>query len=555
MRAVLHLLPCRLLPMILAVLVTIPGAAAARPAGPSVWRIARDHWTAADERGYEAFVAALGAGNCSSTESCLRNPANPWRGSDRRFKDIDVDCAKFAYLLRAYYAWKNGLPFSYVDSIRGEGDTRFDKAGNRLVSRHDIIDRGGGIDGPAAIRAMLKVVFTATFRSDAGHDGRIESDFYSPAIEPGSIHIGTMIYDTNGHVGIVWKVDADGRIFYMDAHPDFTVTRSVYGAQFGQSPVVLGGGLKNWRPFRLVGAKKTAQGLVGGHMEFARNEQIADFSLVQYFGTEPNPARDVKAARWLYDGTRLGFYEYVRAAVSGGRPDYNPLFELKSKMKTLCNGLHDRAQYVEMAIAQGIAVRPHPPELPANIYSSADGTWESYATPSRDARLKAGFAALRRDLGRMIALWRARDPRIVYDGNFLRDDLLKAYDEQSKACTVTYLSSDKKPVKLDFDGMVHRLFAMSFDPYMCIEARWGDDSPACPDDPAKRRWYAAEQRLRNSPDTPYGRTVAFSVADLEQHAPGSGIDSPPDVDVRALIAAMPARRVFVQTMPGDAVSQ
>jgi hypothetical protein len=30
----------------------------------------------------------------------------------------------------------------------------------------------------------------------------------------------------------------------MDAHPDFTISRSVYGAQFGQSPAALGGGLK-----------------------------------------------------------------------------------------------------------------------------------------------------------------------------------------------------------------------------------------------------------------------------------------------------------------------
>ncbi|HEX3756424.1 MAG TPA: hypothetical protein VHV26_15240 [Rhizomicrobium sp.] len=544
-----------LLPVLLAFLMTVLCGPAARAANPSPWRITKDHWTDTDERGYEIFIAALGASNCSSSESCLRSSANPWAASDRgRFVDIDVDCAKLAYLLRAYYAWKNGLPFSYVNAIRGEGDARYDKDGNQPVSRHDIIDHGGGIDGPAALRAMLKVVFTGTFRSDAQREGLVQSDFYSPALTPGSIHVGTMIYDTNGHVGIVWKVDGDGRIFYMDAHPDFTVTRSVYGAQFGQSPIRLGGGLKNWRPSTLVGARQGAPGLVGGHMEFARNEQIEDFSLVQYFGTEPNPSHDLKAARWFYDGNGLGFYEYVRVAVSGGKADYNPVFELKSKMKTLCNDLHDRAQYVDMAIDQAIAIRPHPAKLPANIYDSDDGTWESYATPSRDARLKAGFAALYHDLGVMIALWRARDPRIVYDGNFLRDDLLKAYDEQSKACTVTYLSSDKKPVALTFDDMVHRLFVMSFDPYMCIEARWGDDSPACPDGPAKRRWNAAERRLRNSPDTPYDRTVAFSLIDLEKYAPGSGIDASPAVDVRALIAEMPAWRVFVQSTPGQAAT-
>ena len=51
---------------------------------------------------------------------------------------------------------------------------------------------------------------------------------------------------------------------------------------------------------------------MGGHYVLARNSQIADFSLVQYLGTE----RD---GSWRYNGARLGYYEYVRVAVSGGK--------------------------------------------------------------------------------------------------------------------------------------------------------------------------------------------------------------------------------------------
>ena len=42
---------------------------------------------------------------------------------------------------------------------------------------------------------------------------------------------------------------------------------------------------------------------------------------VQYVGTEPNKTQDVKKARFLYNGQELGFYEYVRVAVSGGKMD------------------------------------------------------------------------------------------------------------------------------------------------------------------------------------------------------------------------------------------
>lgn len=526
--------------ILLACLVVMAGTV---PASAKPWRILRDHWTAADEKGFGAFVQALGETDCSSTESCLRNPANPYRRTDQAFVDIDVDCAKLPYLLRAYYAWKNGLPFSYVDSISGPGgDLRYTKTANRPVSRRDLIDHGDGIDAPRAIERMLDDVYSATYRTDVRDDRGVLSDFYAPALAPGSIHPGSLVYDINGHVGIVYKVDADGRIHYMDAHPDFTITRSVYGAQFGQSPARLGGGLKNWRPFRLVGAHRDDEGhLLGGHMAFAPNSEIPDFSLVQYVGTEPNPTQDVKQAQFVYNGADLGFYEYVRVAVSGGRMDFNPLYELKVTMQTLCNDLNDRAQYVDQAISEGFPGKNHPTRLPDNIYGSDDDSWESYATPSRDARIKAAFVQFYSDMAQMIDLWVQRDPRIVYDGQFLKKDLERAYAKQSKACTITYLSSDKHPVAMSFDDMVHRLFRMSFDPYDCIELRWGaegDEAQSCTDGEAKRRWYAAEQRLRNQPDRTYDLTMNFSVEDLEHHRKGTGIDAPPPIDVKSLIDDM-----------------
>ena len=539
--------------VLLAAVLLCFGVSSADAAGP--WRILKDHWTQADEDGFGKFVAALGESNCGSSSSCLHDKANPWRNSDRSFYDIDVDCAKFPYLLRGYYAWKNGLPFGYVDGLSGEGgDLRFTKTANRATSRHELIDRGGGIDAPAALRQMLDTVFSGTYRTDASERRGVLSDFYAPALQPGSIHPGSLVYDVNGHVGIVWKVDADGRIYYMDSHPDFTVTRSVYGAQFGQSPLRLGGGLKNWRPFKLVGYHRDEAGhLLGGHLAYAENDQIDDFSLVQYVGTEPNPTKDVKKARFFYNGQELGFYEYIRVAVSGGRMDFNPVYELKATMATLCNDLNDRAQYVNLDISDGIAVKPHPERLPDNIYGSDNVEWETYSTPSRDARIKAAFVQFYKDLAEMIDLWVKRDPRLVYDGHILKQDLAAAYEQASQACTITYLSTDKHPVAMTFDDMVHRLFKLSFDPYNCIELRWGaegDERDSCPDAKVKRRWYEAEQRLRNQPDRTYDIAMGFSVEELTRHVKGSGIDEPPPIDIKSLIDNMPDRVPFVATGPG-----
>ena len=509
----------------------------------AAWRIVKDHWSAADEQGFGKFVQAIGETNCSSSESCLRNAANPYRNTDQAFLDIDVDCAKLPYLLRAYYAWKNGLPFSYVNSVGGENsDLRYTHTANHATSRYDVVDSGGGIDGPKAIREMLESVFSGTYRTDASEQRGNLSDFYSPALQPGTIRAGTIVYDVNGHVGIIYKVDDDGRIYYMDAHPDFTITRSVYGAQFGQSPAELGGGFKNWRPFKLIGAHRNAAGrLLGGRMAFAANNQIPDFSLVQYTGTGDDPKGDPRKAKFQYNGIKVGFYEYVRVAVSGGKMSYNPIYELRETMRTICNDLNDRAQYVDLAIKDGIANKPHPPRLPDNIYGSSNVEWETYATPSRDARIKAAMVQFRKDMAEMVGLWINRDSRIVYDGTFLKNDLEQAYDEESKACTITYLSSGKRPIALTFDDVAKRIFRLSFDPYECIEMRWGasgDERANCPDGRDKGKWYEAEQRLRNQPDRTYDAPMGFNIAELNEHAKWSGIDTPPPVDIKSLIANM-----------------
>ena len=259
---------------------------------------------------------------------------------------------------------------------------------------------------------------------------------------------------------------------------------------------------------------------------------------MQYLGTEPNPSGDVATARFSYRGAPLGFYEYVRVAMSGGRSDFNPVYELESTMRTLCNDLEDRRQVVELAVREGATSRLHPGKIPANIYLSDDNVWESYATPARDARLRAAFVQFHSDLGDMIRLWVNRDPRIVYDGQFLKTDLLNAYDAESRRCTTTYLSSDRRPVPLTFDDVAHRLFAMSFDPYNCVELRWGDDSSACPDQSGKRRWYALGQQARNE----IGR---------DEQGTATQIAALQDVDIRGLIAAMPDRVSYVQYMPGS----
>src|SRR5262249_47008374 len=140
------------------------------------------------------------------------------------------------------------------------------------------------------------------------------SDFYSPKIERAGVRPGTVIYDTNGHVVYVFKVDGDGTIHYVDSNPDREVTRGTYGPQFPRTGPALGAGFRNFRPIKLVDYTKAADGsLVNGRFVLAANSELPEYSAEQYYGTEASAGSDWKNAKFTVAGKSLGFYDYVRA--------------------------------------------------------------------------------------------------------------------------------------------------------------------------------------------------------------------------------------------------
>jgi hypothetical protein len=528
----------RLTISLMLLVVAVPTAWAA-----DAWRITKPEWTEADEKGYSDFVQRIGESKCDTPDDCINSNANPYRGTDGKGINFNADCADLVYMLRAYYAWKNGLPFTYVSGVytRGGGDVRFSPKGNRVAGRRNIT---GGESGRSVIYAVRDAVSSASYRIGPDIDENPLSDLYPPKIQPGSIRPGTAIYDVNGHVALVYKVGEDGRVYYMDAHPDFTLTRSVFGAQFGRDLPSLGAGFKNFRPIRFE----------KGRITIAKNNQIADYSPEQFYGNvNPDPKGEWRKARYAYNGIEMGFYEYTRTAMAGGRLSFNPVGELKATIKTLCNDLYDRARFVEIATEAGIDRKPHPERLPRNIYGTDEMEWEIYSTPSRDARLKTAFRAFRDDLKRLTEMWHARDERISYEGLNLKQDLHDAYEQATASCTIYYNNSAGRRVNVSFYDATQRLFAMSFSPYDCVERRWGATSEAelasCPNTSSKNRWYNAMQRLRNQIDRTYEARMDFTVRDLENKAPGSGADLAPDIDVKKVIDNIPYRAPITTMAP------
>ena len=506
----------------------------------SLYQIRYDRWSAADEKEYGNFIAELGASGCATVNSCLHDARNPFRGTDPPGTVFGSDCADLPYVLRFYFAWKRGLPFSYEGEVEPRGptnDVRYTRYGNSVASRTE----AAGAVGYDILDVLRDAVSSATYRIDPDLEQPYEQDFYSPAIAPGSIRPGTVIYDPNGHLATVWKIDPDGRIHYLDAHPDESVTRGFYDLRFVRSSPGMGAGFKNWRPQTLVGATKQSDGTyTGGHIELAANKDIADFSDEQFFGNGVRPAdnRDWAAGSFTLNGEILDYYDYVRAKLAGGSLSFDPLKEVADMVDSNCADLGYRAQAVDLAIQAGLDKQAQPDRLPPNIYGT-EGDWETYSTPSRDARLKTAFKELRDMAARFMGMNDRHDPKLAYGGKTLAADMLAVYDKHAGACHVTYTRSNGSKIVFDYEEARRRLFDMSFDPYQCVERRWGATSgyefATCTEDADKAAWYAAEHNLRNQIDRTYDARMDFNLTELQTPGPGKGVAAPPDTDVRGYL--------------------
>jgi hypothetical protein len=516
----------------------VPAAPVVPARLPNEWRVTKDRWSEADEREYSDFVFRIGESGCNTVNKCMWDDSNPYRGTNPPGTFYYADCADLPYFLRAYFAWKKGLPFSYVTAVSPRGSTRdirYTLAGNRVASRKDLTT---GIGRATEVLSMLRGnISSAMFRL---HPTEENTDLYSVAIQPKSIRPGTVIYDPNGHVAVVYKVEKDGRVRFIDAHPDNSLTRGTYGQKFVRSRPGMGAGFKNWRPIRLVNYTQGAGGaLLGGVVQFTPNKDIPDYSWEQFFGTNVTDPRDGDWAsgKFMIGEDQYEYYDFVRTRMAGGSLSYEPLAELRNMMRSNCEDIKYRAEAVDLAIKAGIHLKPQIQRLPPNIYGT-EGEWEEYSTPSRDARLKTAFKEKRDMIERLVMDYRAGSKRIVYTGANIAADLIKAYDEEANACAINYTRSDGSQKTLGYEEVRRRLFLISFDPYHCVERRWGASDPAelatCRDGADKTAWYKAEQRLRNQIDRTYEARMDHDLSALQAgRGEGTGVDTPPDVDLRS----------------------
>jgi hypothetical protein len=163
-----------------------------------------------------------------------------------------ADCGDTPYDLRAYFAWKFGLPFQFHDCSRGNG-----LAGPRCSSEQDnrLSDFDDIADPVLRFNAFIEQaiawhVHSGTMRTLPGDE---TSDFYPIALSRASIRPGTVFVDAGGHALVVTQWNEDG-LFAIDGHPDKTVTRRQFSPRFFRFYSGLQtGGFKAFRPIEMRG--------------------------------------------------------------------------------------------------------------------------------------------------------------------------------------------------------------------------------------------------------------------------------------------------------------
>ena len=456
-------------------------------------------WSQRDEAEYSQWVQKIGESNCHTPARCLNSPANYLRTPDDSsfIAGLSIDCGRLPILLRGYFAVKKRLPFTAATDVEANGsssDLRYSRNGNSVRTRKWITAvTANPLD---ALASIIDDTDSSRQRIPIGNN---DNDYYPIKIDAQTLIPGTVFYDTNGHVAVVYKV-VDGRILTLNSHPDNSIDSKPFTSDnfaWDRNPVH-GGGFKKFRPI-----------VVTGSLRLTQNSEIPDYSTEQFSHTTSD------------------YYGFVIAQL-GAKMDIEKRFS--QDLADVCEKFRDRTNSVQASAQSGITQKSLS-QLPRNIYG-ADGDWETYSSPSGDMRLNAQLARIYHETATSIEMTETNNPAAGrWQGNpagfrkFLAQTFVAT--ERTEGCNFSYKNSSGLSRQLSLRDVFARGFRYSFDPYHCIELRMGatvgsDEFRSCMSNSTKLRWYEAEQTLRNRLEKDTSLFTGYDLDGLIAHAKDLG---------------------------------
>ena len=466
-------------------------------ASGSVWPL-RNTWNRATENLFSAWIEELFDAPLDATLSwkalheVLRDQSRNilfnhlGLNEDQMGLVIRPDCADLPYFLRAYFAFKMGLPFGYSKCSRGGPGQpprcfQWFSIQNLEAARSSSNEQRTASIGAAPKAGGLVASFGHFVQStvaDAVHSGSARTplsddntDYYPVPLTQETLRPGVLYADPYGHVLMIAKrvpqtADAAGVILAVDAQPDGTVARKRFwrgNFLFAQDPALGGPGFKRFRP--IVRDNNGALRRLT-NAEIAKNPQYGDFSLEQ---------------------AKLGvdaFYDRMDDVMSPEPLD--PLRAMKEVIAALEEQVKARVTSVENGrkfqnSGHGEASMPDG----AAIFETT-GAWEDFATPARDLRLLIAIDVVREFPDRV-----ARRPEryAMPQGKSVADvkaELQGVLASELAARKFSYTRSDGSAWTLALKDVLDRagILEMAYNVNDCVELRWGaseksDEASTC----------------------------------------------------------------------------
>ena len=471
-------------------------------AGKGVWPVAAD-WTRVTENLYSAWIEKLFDAPLDEQPSWKamhevlrdksRNVLFNHLGlrEDEKGQIVQPDCADVPYSLRAYFAFKMGLPFGYSKCTRGDGG-QAPKCPQWWNTQNEepppappqprMPAQSAGLFGmfndPAAPPVMKLppkppglvpgfVYYLRTTIANAVHSGNgrtaaddDNTDYYPVPLSEDTLRPGTIYADPYGHVLVLVKRvaqtgDGAGVFLAVDGQPDGTVARKRFwrgNFLFAQNPALGSPGFKRFRP--IVREKNGTLGRLTND-EIAKSPDYGDFSL---------------------DQSKLAvedFYDRMDDVMSPAPLD--SVRALKEVVTSLEEQVNTRVASVEngrkyQVGGGGDVAMPDG----ASIFETT-GAWEDFATPSRDLRLLIAIDVVRsfpERVARRPERYAMPQDKSVADVKAELETMLTSELAERK---FSYTRSDGSQWTLALKEVLNRMagLEMAYNLNDCVELRWG----------------------------------------------------------------------------------
>ncbi len=378
--------------------------------------------------------------------------------------EMTPDCADNPYFLRAYFAWKLGLPFGFHET--GWGTLESPPRAGRFIAGETRRPAGAGTGGPPAVsvaamrrlfNSIKNVVHAGNGRTALDADG---TDYYPRPLTRRALIPGTVFADPYGHTYTLvrWVRQtrkSPGLLLGADAQPDGTIGVKRFwkgNFLFTTEEVVGQPGFKAFRPIVV----ESGRARLLTNREIAASPDFGDFSLQQRGMSGPD------------------FYAAMERIIN---PD--PL-DAPAALEDLFRALHEQLLVRVGSVANGEAyMAAHPgtviPMPSGKSVFQTLGQWEDYSTPNRDLRLLIAIDTILEFPDKV-----ARDPGAYEVGggkspDEVRRRLSALLKKRAAELSITYAGTDGTPHLLTLEEIFRRQTAleMAYNPNDGIEIRWG----------------------------------------------------------------------------------